>query len=297
MVRRRCLAFLAGLFLLIAGCHIQNCELVETALRDRECKLRELSEELDRLRGQNASLERELGVVRTTDSSKVVMPSPELASQTYTLTTLELGMQTGGYNNDRVAGDEMLQVVVIPKDPDKHAIKAPGTLDVFAYEITQEGIKNPIGSWRVSPDQLRKTWSNNILASAYFVRLPWKAFPTLKKMRVLTRFTLNDNRRFEAEKDFEVMLVEPQDQKIQPCDYPDVPLIMESVPSGPAEMTLPMPRKAEPPVAPPSEGPVIPAPKTTTAETASHWQPAQSLPPLSSVIQLQKPIPRSRPKP
>jgi hypothetical protein len=287
---------LSALSLLGSGCHIQNCELVETALRDRECKLRELSEEVERLRGQNEALARELGVTRESASAKTALPKPELASQSYALTAVKLGMQTGGYNADKSdPGDEMLQVVLIPEDSDKSPIKAPGTLDVFAYEVTKEGIKKLIGTWRVSPDQLRKTWSNNIIATGYFVKLPWKAYPSTKKMRVVARFTLTDGRPFEADKDFEVTLVEPQYQKPQTSEYPDVPAVTETAPGG--EMSLPMPKKEEPPLAPPekdSEGPEIPqAPRPGAAEPAAHWQPAQAGRPSGPAVQLLKPVVRS----
>src|SRR5262245_27477646 len=90
--------FTSALFLLAAGGCCHNCEVVETELRDRECKLREMIDEVDRLRCQNTALGRELGVKRSTESAKA-MPSPELSSQSYTLSSVELGMQTGGYNN------------------------------------------------------------------------------------------------------------------------------------------------------------------------------------------------------
>src|SRR5262249_8063743 len=90
-----CLLPSAFCLLFAAGCCCQNCEVVETELRDRECKLREMMDEVDRLRCQNTALERELGVKRSTESAKT-MPSPELSSQSYTLSSIELGMQTGG---------------------------------------------------------------------------------------------------------------------------------------------------------------------------------------------------------
>jgi hypothetical protein len=300
MVRcRRCLGrfpvllCLCALSLLGTGCHIQNCEMVEMALRDRECKLRELTVEVDRLRSQNAALERELGVTRDTASAKTTLPTPELASQTYALTSIELGMQTGGYNNDRDLGDEALQVVLLPRDPQKDSIKAPGTMDVFAYEVSKEGLKKLLCSWRVSPDQLSKTWRASLLGTGYYVKLPWKVFPTVEKMRIVVRFTLADGRSFEADKDIKVKLVELQNQKLQPSEYPDVPVLPE--PRG-GEAPLPMPRKDEPPLAPKDskepEGPQI-TPKTGTTEPASHWQAAQTPPPLTAAVRLLTPVPSS----
>ena len=38
------------------------------------------------------------------------------------------------------------------------AVKVPARATVFAYEVSPEGIKTPLGKWEVPPDQLRRTW-------------------------------------------------------------------------------------------------------------------------------------------
>src|SRR5262249_1983104 len=176
-----------------AGCCCQNCELVEQALSDKECKLAEVTGEVERLRATNAALQRELGVTQNF-AGKAPLPTPELASQSYTLTSITLARQTGGYNNNGPAADDARPVGLEPRDPDKSAIKAPGTMDVYAYEVSREGLKRLIGSWRVSSEQLRKTWRSGILSTGYFVVLPWKAYPTTEKLRLVVRFSLIDGR-------------------------------------------------------------------------------------------------------
>ena len=56
----------------------------------------------------------ELEAIRGSPAGRI---SPEMASQTYTLRSLALGRQTGGYDNDDIPGDEALQVGVEPPDP------------------------------------------------------------------------------------------------------------------------------------------------------------------------------------
>src|SRR5262249_20843784 len=135
--------------------------------------------------------------------------TPELASQTYALKCIQLTRQTGGYDNDGVPGDEALQVVVEPCDPDGQAIKAPGTLDVQALEITPEGLTRLPPSWQFPPDQLRRPCATGSLHPAYFVVLPGKNWPTCARLRVVTQFPLPDGRVFEADKDVAVRLQQP----------------------------------------------------------------------------------------
>jgi hypothetical protein len=160
---------------LVSGC--RNCDLVEAELRSRETELREMREEMDRLEAHNGALERELGAIHETASATSRMP-PELASQTYTLRSIQLGRPTGGLNDDKDPGDEALQVLVEPRDGDGHVIKAPGTLTVEVLEITPEGLKRPLCSWRIDSDKLRRSWRAGLLTTGYYLVLPWKVYPT-----------------------------------------------------------------------------------------------------------------------
>jgi hypothetical protein len=261
--------FLLGLSLLAAGC--RTCEPVESELRAREHDVSELREEVTRLQGVNDSLEHELQAVRQSSSAKI---SPELAAQTYGVRSITLGRQTGGYDNDDCPGDEALQVVLEPHDPDGHTIKAPGSLEVQALEITPEGLKKPLSSWIIPPDQLRRAWRNGLLSTAYFVILPWKDWPSCDKLRVVARFTLADGRVFEADRDVVVHLTAPALRKPFPGEPGELPGLAPPEPETP----LPLPRKLEPPPMPGGAAP------------AALWQ-SQPAAPLAGAAQLLRPVP------
>jgi hypothetical protein len=128
-----------------------------------------------------------------------------------------LGRQTGGYDEDDCPGDEALQVVLEPRDGDGHALKAPGSLRVVALQISPEGLKAPLCSWELSPEQLRRTWRSGLLRTGYYVILPWKAWPTSERLRVVAQFSLADGRHFEAEKDVTIRLPPPAYRKMLPA--------------------------------------------------------------------------------
>lgn len=190
-------SLVAAIFLGMAGCR-SNSDLVEAELRTREGEIRQLRDELCRCRSYNKAMQRELHGLH---SSAAVKLSPELAAQTYRVQSIALGRQTGGYNTNSHDGDDALQVVVEPRDPDGHTIKAPGYLLVHVIEINSEGLKRPLSSWHVSEEELRRSWRSGLLSTGYFVVLPWKTPPTTDKLRVVVQFTLADGRLFEADKD------------------------------------------------------------------------------------------------
>jgi hypothetical protein len=270
-----------ALFVPATGC--RNCDLVEAELRTRERELREAREELFKTELFNEGLQREMQSLRPDAAAKI---SPELASQTYTLKEIVLGRQTGGYDEDGYPGDDGILVVLEPRDPDGHPIKAPGSLKIDVAQVSLEGIKTPLSTWQIPPDQLRKTWQSGLLSTGYFVRLPWKVQPSTTKLRITVRFILPDGRAFEADKDITIRLP----PKPKPDKMPGVPPDDLLIPSGPEMEHFPSPRGF--PIIPPD----IPIEMSKAAQPVwtpgpSSWRREPGLGPLGQAVLLLKPAP------
>jgi hypothetical protein len=265
------LAFLA-LACALGGCRSRS-DLVEAELRTRDAQLRELRDELARLTGPNCTLP-EAAIAHA------AAPPPPLTGVGVgpaPIKQILLSRQTGGLDNDGVPGDEALQVVVEPKDSDDHTVKVPGTLHVVAYQVTAEGLKLPLSSWDVNPDQLRRTWRNGFLSTGYFVVLPWKACPTSDKLRVVVQFTLADGRVFEADRDVTIHLP------------PAAPVV-------PGKPPIPGPPLQEDPGPPLRSGDAPPPPVAAFLGALRRparpdgWQPVPE-PTLADAVEVCKPVP------
>lgn len=277
---KRCgMAVLLGAVSALAciGCRSQ-CDLVEAELRTKERQLRELKEEACRTELFNEALQNELRAIRPQAHSAI---SPEQASQSYTLKEIALGRTTGGRDDDGLPGDEALQVLIEPRDPDGHAIKAPASVRVEAAQISQEGLKTPLCYWDVSAAQLRRTWRSGLFANGYDLVLPWKAWPTSTKVRVTVRMTIADGRVFEADKDVTIRVAGDPRTKEELLIVPgtgDIPL-----PTNPAA-PLPAPRPASP-----EQGPELQPATTTSSWGAPSWQRRVDFP--AAPVHLQRPQP------
>jgi hypothetical protein len=278
---------------LVAGC--RNCDLVEAELRTRDSELREMHADLARAEAQNEALVRELAAIRHGTAAKI---TPELASQTYTLKQITLGRGTGGMDEDDCPGDEALQVVVEPLDGDGHTIKAPGSVHVEALEITPEGLKVPLSSWELPPDQVRHTWRNGFLSTGYFIVLPWKTWPSSEKLRVIVRFTLVDGRVFEADKDVTIRPTPVARQKIAPPPSPPA----DGGPSVEPIPVLPPPRVLDPQssstsqawwLTPPGSPIATTAARSNAVEPAAIWRPKPG-PSLAESVELLRPTALTR---
>ncbi|MBV9124899.1 MAG: hypothetical protein JO112_16215 [Planctomycetes bacterium] len=114
-------------------------------------------------------------------------------------------------------------MVLEPRDPDGQAIKAPGSVHVTALEKNPEGVKTPLDSWDMTPEQLRRTWRSGLFSTGYFLILPWKHWPTSPKLRVEVQFTLADGRLFEADKDITIHLRPESSHPAPPAFQPMEP--------------------------------------------------------------------------
>jgi len=269
-------ACLLPLALLAAAAGCRSNDLVESELRARERDVRELRDELHRLEFQNEALQRELGASRSAGAHPVL---PEVAASSFGLKRLTLGRGTGGLDDDRVPGDEALQVVLEPRDGDDAVIKAPGSASISALQISPEGLKTPISSWNVTPDELRRAWRSGLFTTGYVLVLPWQAPPTGEQVRVVVQFKTADGRVFEADRDVRVRPAPPSvpgppAPAVPPAPVPVVP---------PAGEPLPPPRKLDLPP-PPAQVQPLPGGQVTVERTAT-WE----APSLEGAVRLGRP--------
>lgn len=254
--RLRVLALL--LLVIAAGCKTgdlvgkdKKYDLLEAELRTREREILELRGEVQQQRQLNLTYQRQPAWGEATH----VLPgyaqhggqaAPTGQAPTLPLKEISLGGGTGGVDEDGKPGDESLMVVVVPKDDDGTAVKLPGQAVIAAYEISPQGLKSQIGQWNVTPDQLRRAWKSGLLSSGYFIPLQWDKLPGTDRLRIVARFTSNDGRVFEADKDVTVRVLpgsRPGGLPPPTVTPPPSSLPPQDVPTGPAE-ELPPPKRS-----------------------------------------------------
>jgi hypothetical protein len=161
------------LALLSTGCRNRS-DVVEQELRTKNMMYLDAVEQQRISEARIAALQAEIEALH-----KGAKITPEQAAATYGLKRIVLSRGTGGYDHDNIPGDELLQVVVEPKDTDDHTIKSPGTLQIFALEITPQGLKVPLCMWDIPPEKLRASWKQGLLSTGYTLTLPWKVLPVV----------------------------------------------------------------------------------------------------------------------
>jgi hypothetical protein len=242
-IRWVCALALGGVALL-AGCRGSGkYDGIEAELRTRNRELAEAQHALERSRELNRAYEQTRGTFPGATPPPLYYPA---ASGGCSVREIALARGTGGVDDDAIPGDEYLMAVIVPTDDDKSPVKAPGKASIAAWEYGADGVKQLIGTWELSPEQLRSTWKSGLLATGYFIPLQWQNFPTQSKVRVAVRLTTLDGKLFEADRD---ITVRPQVSAIpttrQPL-YPSPPPIGVPPAIPPGYEQLPPPAGVEP---------------------------------------------------
>lgn len=208
------------------GCRSSRTDLLEAELRTRERQIRELHAELERAKAIGQAYQYELQTISpTSPMAEVCRPSGSTVV-VGPIQEIELGRGTGGVDEDHIPGDEILLLVVVPRDQDGSEIKVPGSLFISVFEITTQGVKLPLSSWDIPNVELRPTWKSGLFSTGYHVRLSWKTPPKTNNVRAVVQLRLPSGEVYETDKDIKIRpplgITRPPVVPIQPIE-PTVP--------------------------------------------------------------------------
>ena len=259
------------------GCRSnKKYDLIEAELRTRERELTETRAALEQARALNHALGQGCAA-----PAAVPVPAMSTGSAGFGIQQIALGRGTGGVDDDAIVGDESLMVVIVPTDTDKSAVKVPAQASIAAFEINQQGLKTPIGSWEITPEQLRRTWRSGLLATGYFVPLSWQRYPCTERVRIAVRLVTASGQAFEADRDVTVRPGPQAHVPVAPGPVPGYPVppvpAAPAPPPGPREPLLPgPPPPGVPPVLPPGVEELPPPSGLNTGRGARLLPPVKS---------------------
>jgi len=215
------------------GCRTNNSkDRLETSLRQREKEIALMREDIDRIAGYNLALQTEIRSMRGQPGPSSCDPFTPL----YPVRSIVVGRTSTAMDEDGKPGDDAVQVVLETRDGDGKLFRAPGRVQMQMLEVSPEGLKNPIGVYQFSAEEMRPLWKQGLLTSGYVFTLPWQTPPRQDKVRVVASFTMEDGRQFEAEREI----------KVKPPSASSLRLVPEStggitVPGSASGMPIPLP--------------------------------------------------------
>lgn len=174
-----------------------NLEALESQLRRQE-------DQIYAVQTQLAQSESELALARKEAENLRVQLSerghPTLLPEQSQLLNRITGVRvqryfSGGLNRDGAAGDDLLNVVVVPHDEDGESLKWPGEVEIEAIDLTAPEDEQHLGVWRFSSEEVARSWQSG-LTSGFQFRMPWQNPPASENIVLHARFRTLDGRQF-----------------------------------------------------------------------------------------------------
>jgi hypothetical protein len=106
---------------------------------------------------------------------------------------------TGGYNADRLLGDEGVIVVIEPRDQRDRLVKRPGDVSVVIIDPALSGDAARIARWDFTADQIASFFAKTPRGEGIQLNLRWPASPPEhERLVVFVRYGTAEGNRYEA---------------------------------------------------------------------------------------------------
>ncbi|MDD5327215.1 MAG: hypothetical protein PHY02_05305 [Phycisphaerae bacterium] len=158
---RKTIILVGCLLAAVAGCQSGNpAKEVETLRLEKK----ELKNQIEQSKSETEQLKNQVQVL-----SK--LPADVRLEDLYNLQKIKITRYTNLYDKDKDGKKEKLLVYIQPIDEQNDIVKASGTVDVELWNLNKEDGEAKLGSWHVTPDQLKKLWCATLVTINY--RLPF----------------------------------------------------------------------------------------------------------------------------
>lgn len=116
-------------------------------------------------------------------------------------------LATSGFPAEGRAGHQGIALLVEPRDAQGRLLRAAAPLSIVVLDKELSGPGARVGRWDFPSEQAASLWRRTPTGDGLYVELPWPdAPPAHGQLKVFVRFTTDDGRRLEAERDVEVQL-------------------------------------------------------------------------------------------
>jgi len=201
-----------------------SMEVLEADLRQRESTITSLEHSLAETQADLAARQREIELLRKASGN------PEaLADATRNQASVErieiARLLTGGLNRDELPGDELLSILVSPRNSDGDAVRVPGSLRIEVLDFSLPDDEQRISVWEFNESDSARLWQGGVVGTGFRLTAPWQRPPRSKELMLHARLTTRDGRQLDTHARIEVNPV-PADSSARPVEL--VPALFEA---------------------------------------------------------------------
>jgi hypothetical protein len=159
---------------------------------DLEKEVKTLKQEKTDLQGQLKQSESEIEQLKNQVKTLSELPADVRLEDLYDLQKIRITRYTNLYDKDKDGKNEKLLVYIQPIDEENDIVKATGAVDVELWDLNKEQGQAKLGSWHVTPSELKKLWCATLITINY--RLPFDVGDKItgKEKELVVKVTFTD---------------------------------------------------------------------------------------------------------
>lgn len=204
----------------LAGCRnsaVRHTDRLEAKLRDQESSISQLTASLDKAKTDRDSARRELSILRKelsqrANSSPVVQTAHALSR----IDRVEIvPLLSGGLDRDDTPGDELISLLIAPKDAEGEIHRVSGTLSVQLKDLSRPADRQVIGTADLDLPEADALWHNGLVGRGFRVIIPIAKTTLSSDVTAFVQFTDTTGRQFAA---IDSLRISPSNEQSPPAD-------------------------------------------------------------------------------
>lgn len=203
-------ALLCVVALSASGCQWASSSRVsslETQLRDQDARVIELTRTLEAAHAELEAASYESRILRNSLTDLSAPPTPEQTETSLRITGIEIvSLLSGGLDRDGIPGDELLTLLVSPRDAAGETLRTGGRLTIEVFDFAADGGRQQVGRWEFAGKELNELWHSGVIGRGFRLVDRWQAVPSSENVTVHVRLVTSDGRQFDKTGELTVSL-------------------------------------------------------------------------------------------
>jgi len=198
-----CAGLLCASLLMGIGCQsasVRRSDELESRLREQQALIERLTASLDRVETDRNVVRREAAILR--DELVRLQPSTEVVHAAHSLSRVDrveiLPLLSGGLDRDEIPGDELVSLLIAPRDSNGETHRVQGALSLWLRDISHPDGSHDVSSAEFSETESAALWHNGIVGRGFRVVVPLPGNLKSGDITAQVRFTTNAGRQFDT---------------------------------------------------------------------------------------------------
>lgn len=185
------------------GCQnasVRRSDELEVRLRKQQALIERLTVSLNQVETDRNVARRETAILR--DELVRLQPSTDIVQAVHSLSRIDrveiLPLLSGGLDRDEIPGDELISLLIAPKDSNGETHRIQGALSLWLRDISRPDGSQDVASAEFSESESEALWHSGIVGRGFRVVIPLPGNLKSGDITVHARLTTNAGRQFDT---------------------------------------------------------------------------------------------------